>query len=305
MKQIKTVAVLMGGTSSERPVSLNTGAACAEALAKAGYEVHQVDVGKDIARVLTDLMPDVAFNGLHGPVGEDGVIQGLLELLEIPYTHSGVMSSALAMNKEKAKIVAQVAGLPVAQHLVLPTSEISAGHPMAPPYVIKPVAEGSSFGVTIVQEGDAAPVEIAESRSAFGEIMMVERFVPGRELTCAVLGERVLGITEIFPEGSSFYDYKAKYAAGGSRHVCPAELDPALAERIGALSLDAHRALNCRGATRSDFRYDPDRDELIWLEVNTQPGMTRTSLLPELAEHAGIPFEALVTYLIEDASLNR
>ena len=298
------VAVLMGGTSSEREVSLNTGTACADGLEEAGYRVARVDVGDDIAEKLIQIKPNRAFNALHGPVGEDGVIQGLLELLHIPYTHSGVLASSLAMHKVNAKHVAAANGIPVAEHVLALPEEISASHVMAPPYVVKPIAEGSSFGITIVPEGADAP-QLDPGVARYGERLMVERFVPGRELTCAVLGDEALGITEIITQGQDFYDYNAKYADGGSRHVCPAELPQQIEQQIMEQALAAHRAMGCKGATRSDFRYDPEKDELIWLEVNTQPGMTPTSLLPEIAQMRGISFPELVSRLIEDASLNR
>jgi D-alanine-D-alanine ligase len=298
------VAVLMGGLSSEREVSLTTGEACARGLEEAGYRIARVDIGENAAEILMQIRPARAFNALHGPGGEDGVIQGLLELLHIPYTHSGVLASALAMHKVNAKHVAAANGIPVAEHLLATPAEIAAGHVMAPPYVVKPIAEGSSFGVTIVREGDNAP-RLPADMARFGEKLMVERFIPGRELTCAVLGDEALGVTEIIPQGQAFYDYESKYVAGGSRHVCPAELPPEVTARVMELSLAAHRALGCRGATRSDFRYDPEQDELIWLELNTQPGMTPTSLLPEIAQMRGISFPQLVARLIEDASLHR
>lgn len=298
------VAVLMGGLSSEREVSLKTGEACANGLEEAGYLVARVDVKEDIAELLMKIRPTWAFNALHGPGGEDGVIQGLLELLHIPYTHSGVLASALAMHKVNAKHVAAANGIPVAEHIVATAAEISADHIMLPPYVVKPISEGSSFGVTIVSKGDSPPSLTAEVKR-YGEKLLVERFIPGRELTCAVLGDEALGVTEIVPQGQDFYDFDAKYTAGGSHHVCPAELPQDVTQRILELSLDAHRALGCRGATRSDFRYDPNGGELIWLEVNTQPGMTPTSLLPEIAQMRGISFSQLVARLIEDASLNR
>jgi D-alanine-D-alanine ligase len=298
------VAVLMGGLSSERDVSLATGEACARGLEEAGYRIARVDIRENAAELLMQIRPARAFNALHGPGGEDGVIQGLLELLHIPYTHSGVLASALAMHKVNAKHVAAANGIPVAEHLLASPAEIAAGHVMAPPYVVKPIAEGSSFGVTIVREGDNAP-RLPADMARYGERLMVERFIPGRELTCAVLGDEALGVTEIIPQGQAFYDYESKYVPGGSHHVCPADLPAELTQRIMDLSLEAHRALGCRGTTRSDFRYDPEHDELIWLELNTQPGMTPTSLLPEIAQMRGISFSQLVARLIEDASLNR
>jgi len=300
----KHVAVLMGGMSSERPVSLSSGAACAEGLEQAGYRVTQVDVGPDIAEVLMRLKPDVAFNALHGPQGEDGVIQGLLELLRIPYTHSGVRASALAMDKVLAKVIAANAGIPVAAHVLATPDEIAAAHVLPPPYVIKPVADGSSFGVTIIRSGDE-PRSFNADMARYGRRLMVESYVAGQELTCAVLGDRVLGVTEIVPIGHDYYDYDAKYADGGSRHVCPADIPDDLRQRIEEYSLIAHQVLGCRGASRSDFRYDPATEQLIWLELNTQPGMTPTSLLPELGAYRGLNFPALLAWMVEDASLDR
>ena len=303
----KHVAVLMGGWSSERPVSLSSGEACAEGLEQAGYRVTRVDVGRDIAQVLVDLKPEVAFNALHGPFGEDGVIQGVLEILEIPYTHSGVLASALAMNKQKAKSVAAAAGVPVTEHRIVTRAEAAAEHVLPPPYVVKPISEGSSFGVVIVQADQSHPPQsLARDEWTFGEEVMVERYIAGRELTCAVRGDEALGVTEIIPVGAGFYDYDAKYAAGGSKHLCPAPLKPFVYQNVQKLSLEAHRAIGCRGVSRSDFRYDEDGSgEIIWLEVNTQPGMTRTSLVPELAAFAGQSFPELVAWMVEDASCRR
>ena len=303
----KHVAVLMGGWSSERPVSLNSGATCAEALEEAGYRVTRIDVQRDIAEVLARLEPDVAFNALHGPFGEDGTVQGVLEILGIPYTHSGVLASALAMNKEKAKSVAAAAGVPVAEHRIVSRFEAARAHPLPTPYVVKPIAEGSSFGVIIVAADQPHPPQsLAREDWAFGELVMVERFIAGRELTCAVQGEAALGVTEIVPVGHGFYDYDAKYAEGGSKHLCPAPVKPFVYQNVQRLALAAHRAIGCRGVSRSDFRYDEDgTGEIIWLEVNTQPGMTRTSLVPELAALAGQSFPELVTWMVEDASCRR
>lgn len=306
---MKHVAVLMGGFSSERPVSLSSGDACAEALEGHGYNVTRVDVDRNVSSVLQDLKPDVAFNALHGPYGEDGTIQGVLEYLEIPYTHSGVMASALAMDKERSKTIVKRVGVPVAEALVMHRLEAAERHMMEPPYVVKPVNEGSSFGVLIVREDQANPPQQLYSDDwPYGDIVMVERFVAGRELTCGVMGDKVLGVTEIVPEGHAFYDYDAKYAPGGSKHVLPAQILPNVYQKIQKLSLKAHQAIGCRGATRSDFRFD-DREngsgELIWLELNTQPGMTPTSLLPELAEHAGHSFGEFLAWMVEDASCCR
>ena len=305
----KHVAVLMGGWSAERPVSLSTGEACADALERVGYTVTRVDVKRGIASVLTDLKPDVAFNALHGPDGEGGAIQGLLEVLSIPYTHSGVMASALAMNKDRAKVVMAAAGVPVAKHILTNRADAAAAHVMEPPYVIKPVAEGSSFGVLIVSEDmQHPPQELYRDDWPYGEALMAERYVAGRELTCAVMGDVALGVIDIVPQGQAFYDYDSKYRAGGSKHILPAEIPADVYASVQSFSLAAHQALGCRGVTRADFRYD-DRavglGELICLEVNTQPGMTETSLVPEIAEHAGHSFEELVAWMVEDASCDR
>ena len=305
----KHVAVLLGGFSSERPVSLSSGNACANALEAEGYRVTRIDVGRDIAQVLADLRPDVAFNALHGPFGEDGTIQGILEYLALPYTHSGVLASALAMNKEQAKLVAKAAGIPVAESKVVNRFTIRDKHPMQPPYVVKPVNEGSSFGVVIVKEGQSHPPQIITSPDwKYGDIVMVERFIHGRELTCAVMGDVALGVTDIIPVGHSFYDYDSKYVVGGSKHVCPAKISPNIYQKILTLALKAHQAIGCRGVSRSDFRYDDrhsENGEIIWLEVNTQPGMTPTSLVPEIAAQAGHSFGDLLSWMVEDASCLR
>ena len=304
------VAVLMGGLSSEREVSLNSGAACAKALEGEGYKVTKLDVGRDVAAKLTEIAPDVCFNALHGRWGEDGCIQGLLETIGIPYTHSGVLASALAMHKERAKAVLREADVPVAESRVVSRSEAAKGHVMPPPYVIKPPAEGSSVGVYIVREDQAnPPQELNSADWALGEELMVERFIPGRELTCAVMGDEALGVIEIQPAGGlAFYDYESKYAPGGSIHVLPAPLKPNVYQLVQKLSLAAHRALGCRGVSRTDFRFD-DRPEgtgeLICLEINTQPGMTSTSLVPELAAYGGRSFGELVRWIVEDASCDR
>ncbi len=301
------VAVLMGGWSAERPVSLNSGKECADALEEAGFRVTRIDVQRDIADVLSKLRPDVAFNALHGPDGEGGAIQGLLEVLEIPYTHSGMLASALAMDKEKAKAIAAAAGIPVAEHKIVSRFEAAERHIMKPPYVVKPIAEGSSFGVMIVPEDQTHPPQsLARDDWTFGDRVMVERFIPGREITCAVKGDEAMDVTEIVPVGSGFYDYDAKYAEGGSKHLCPAPIKPFVYQNIRTLALEAHRAIGCRGVSRSDFRYDDiGTGEVVWLEVNTQPGMTRTSLVPELAALAGQSFPELVRWMVEDASCRR
>jgi D-alanine-D-alanine ligase len=305
----KHIAVLMGGFSSERPVSLSSGEACALALEGEGYKVTRIDVDRDVSAVLSQLKPDVAFNALHGPFGEDGTIQGILEYLQIPYTGSGVLASALAMDKGQAKKVAAAAGVPVAEACLMNRFEFTSEHPLAPPYVVKPVREGSSFGVVIVKEDQSHPPQVLTSSEwRYGDAVMVERYVAGRELTCGVMGDRALGVTEVVPVGHGFYDYDAKYAAGGSKHVIPAEISPKIYQKIQSLALMAHRAIGCRGVSRSDFRYDDrmsEDGEVIWLEVNTQPGMTPTSLVPEMAAHDGLTFGQFVRWMVEDASCSR
>ncbi|WP_295735998.1 D-alanine--D-alanine ligase [uncultured Bartonella sp.] len=301
------VAVLMGGFSSERPISLSSGAACAEALESVGYKVTKVDVGRDVASRLAEIKPDVAFNALHGIFGEDGRIQGILEFLQIPYTHSGVLASALAMDKGRAKIVAAANGVTVAPSRVMNRFEIGKTHPIEPPYVIKPVYEGSSFGVVIVKAGqNIPPAEITDSSWHYGDEVIVEKYVAGRELTCAVLGDKALDVCEIVPDKSfQFYDFQSKYKPGGSKHVCPASLSPNIYQNVQRMSVAAHQALGCKGVSRSDFRYDEEKGELVWLEVNTQPGMTPTSLVPDMAKVSGLSFGDLVKWMVEDASCMR
>lgn len=302
------VAVLMGGWSAEREVSLRSGAACAAALEGEGYKVSRIDVGHDVASVLAELRPDVAFNALHGRFGEDGCIQGVLEVLEIPYTHSGVLASALAMNKAQAKTIFKAAGIPVARGKVVNRFEAARAHVLTPPYVVKPVCEGSSVGVFIVTEDqEHPPSELSAPDWSGGDEVLVEQYVAGRELTCAVMGGVALGVIDIQPV-QAFYDYQAKYAPGGSIHILPAEISPNIYEFIQKLTLRAHESLGCRGVSRADFRFDDrhgDSGELVCLEVNTQPGMTETSLVPELAAHAGHSFGELVRWMVEDASCDR
>lgn len=303
----KHVAVLMGGFSSERPISLSSGTACAEAIENLGYKVTKVDVGRDVASRLSELKPDIAFNALHGIFGEDGRIQGILEFLQIPYTHSGVLASALAMDKGRAKIVVAANGVTVAPSRVMNRFEIGKIHPIEPPYVIKPVYEGSSFGVVIVKAGqNTPPSEITGSSWHYGDDVIVEKYVAGRELTCAVLGGEALEVCEIVPDKEfQFYDFQSKYKPGGSKHVCPAPLSPNIYQNVQRMSVAAHQALGCRGVSRSDFRFDEEKGELVWLEINTQPGMTPTSLVPDMAKVAGRSFGDLVKWMLEDASCMR
>ena len=304
-----TVVVLMGGWSAEREVSLASGEACANALRRANFNVIPIDVKRETFHaVLNEMKPDVAFNALHGKWGEDGCAAAMLETLRIPYTHSGVLASAIAMHKEKSKCLFRAAGIPVAESRLVELEIAATTHPMAPPYVVKPVDEGSSVGVHIIDNTRNGPASIIlEQREIFGDHVMVERFIPGRELTCAVMGDVALGVIDIVPN-IGFYDYEAKYAPGGSRHILPAEVPLEIYRKVQRYSLLAHQALGCRGVSRSDFRLDdtPGQEpELILLEVNTQPGMTGTSLVPELAVHAGHSFEELVTWMVNDASLDR
>jgi len=306
---MKHVAVLMGGWSAEREVSLRSGKACADALERLGaYRVSRVDVTRDVASTLAALKPDVALNVLHGRPGEDGTMQGLLEVMGIPYTHSGVLASSLAMHKEMTKVILNEADVPVPGGCVAHRLEAAKAHLLPPPYVIKPVAEGSSVGVFIVQKEHAhPPQELNRADWSFGEMVLIEPYIAGKELTCAVMGDRALGVIEIVPT-VKFYDYEAKYGPGGSKHLLPAPVPADVYEEVRRLSLAAHQALECRGVSRADFRYDdtkPGTEGLFCLEVNTQPGMTQTSLVPEMAAYADISFENLVRWMVEDASLGR
>lgn len=308
MNAARHVVVLKGGWSAEREVSLVSGAKCAEALRAQGYRVSEVDVDDTVATVLAELKPDVVFNALHGRWGEDGCVQGMLELLRIPYTHSGVRASAAAMDKPMAKRLFHDAGIASPEGMVMDRHALGVKHPMSPPYVVKPVTEGSSVGVFIVRQGDnAPPQQIAADNWAFGDAVLVERYIPGHELTVVVMGDRALAVTEIVPE-TQFYDYEAKYAAGGSRHVIPADVDAQVYRHAMDVALAAHQLLGCRGVSRADFRYDSSvagRDGLYLLEINTQPGMTPTSLVPEQAAYLGISFGDLCRWLVEDASCAR
>ncbi|TNE58562.1 MAG: D-alanine--D-alanine ligase [Alphaproteobacteria bacterium] len=306
--QSKHVAVLKGGWSAEREVSLVSGRDCAEALREAGYRVSEVDVARDLASVLDGLNPDVVFNALHGQWGEDGCVQGLLEVMGLPYTHSGVLASSLAMDKEKAKLHFRSVGIRCAKSIITDQATAASSLLMEPPYVIKPVAQGSSVGVFMVRVGDNRPPEaLSDPKWDLGDYLMVEEFIDGRELTVAVMGDRALAVTEIDAH-SSFYDYEAKYADGGSTHVIPAKIP----DDVYAMALEqaklAHDVLGCRGVTRTDFRYNDTPDgngALVILETNTQPGMTPTSLVPEQAAHLGISFPELVSWIVEDASCLR
>ncbi|WP_019014919.1 D-alanine--D-alanine ligase [Elioraea tepidiphila] len=300
------VAVLYGGISAEREVSLVSGRQVIPALREAGFEVMPIEVTRDLGALiaaLTAARPDVAFNALHGRFGEDGCIQGILDWLEIPYTHSGVRASALAMDKAAAKSVFAAAGLPIARHRLVTREAFTEAHPLPTPYVVKPVNEGSSVGVEIVRNGDNRRAEIVRNWR-YGAHAMAETYIPGRELTVGVMGDRALAVTDIIAAAGAFYDYESKYAAGGSRHVLPAEIHPDAYEAALDIALRAHQALGCRGATRADLRYDDTEGEpgrLVLLEVNTQPGLTPTSLLPEQAAHLGIAFPALCAWMVEQA----
>src|SRR6266404_1207242 len=304
----KTVAVVMGGWSPEREVSLSSGRECAKALVDRGYKVRVIDVGRDLPALLHVLepRPDVIFNALHGVGGEDGTVQGVFEMLGVPYTHSGVLASAMAMHKPMAKTIFRDAGLPVAEGVVARPEELAERDPMPAPFVVKPVNQGSSVGVRIVRINDNSwREEVTEW--CFGSEMLVERFVPGRELTVAVMGDRALGVCEIVLRGT-FYDYMAKYAVGGSDHLVPAPIPAEVYERALDIALRAHRALGCRGVTRADLRYDDTTEELgglYLLELNTQPGMTPTSLVPDIARQVGIEFDELVAWMVENASCDR
>ncbi|MBV9375787.1 MAG: D-alanine--D-alanine ligase [Alphaproteobacteria bacterium] len=301
----KTVAVLMGGWSPERDVSLSSGRECAKALVDRGYKVRLIDVDRDLPALMRalDPRPDLIFNALHGIGGEDGTVQSIFEMLGIPYTHSGVLASGLAMHKPTAKAVFRDAGLPVVDGIVASPEMLAAGDPLPAPFVVKPTNQGSSVGVRIVRMNDNSwREEVREWR--YGAELLVERFVHGRELTVAVMGDRALGVCEIVPRGS-FYDYTAKYAAGGSDHLTPAPVPPAVYEAALDIGLRAHRALGCRGVSRADLRYDDTLagcGRLYLLEVNTQPGMTPTSLVPDIARHVGIGFDELVAWMAENAS---
>jgi D-alanine-D-alanine ligase len=296
------ICVLKGGLSAEREVSLSSGHECAKALRVAGYEVIELDARGDVVQRLIDIAPDIVFNALHGRYGEDGCIQGILEWLRIPYTHSGILASALAMDKERSKAAFRAAGLPVVPSVIAAKADVMAAHLMTPPYVVKPNNEGSSVGVYLVMDGANAPPNLSDDMPEF---VMVEAFAPGRELTTTVVGDRALTVTDILTDG--WYDYDAKYTPGGSRHVLPADVPAEIHAACLEYALRAHQALGCRGVSRTDFRWDSARglEGLILLETNTQPGMTPTSLVPEQAAHCGISFADLCRWMVEDASCDR
>jgi len=308
-KSMKHIVVLMGGPSAEREVSLRSGAACAKALRETGYKVTELDMAKDVAQRLSELKPDAVFNALHGNFGEDGCVQGMLELMQIPYTHSGLLASSVAMDKPMAKTIFAASGLLCPQGVTLPLSELTKGSdPMKRPFVVKPASEGSSVGVYIVTKQDNRTLQvILEKETEQDRLYLVEQYIPGRELTVAVLDDVPLGVTEIRPvEG--FYDYTNKYTDGKTEHLCPAPLPEKEYQAVMQMALAAHRALGCRGLSRADFRYDdtdPSKGKFYLLEVNTQPGMTALSLSPELAAHAGISFNALVEKLVKGAKLGK
>ncbi len=307
MSPYHRIAVLMGGRSAEREVSLSSGRGVMQALAEEGFDPVSVDPGEDLMGQLRAAEPDAVFNALHGRFGEDGTVQGILEWMRIPYTHSGVLASALAMHKERTKDIYRVAGLPVAKSLVVDRHAAAASHLMEPPYVVKPVNEGSSVGIFIIRKGDnRPPAALGSDTWNLSSEMMVEEFIPGRELTVSVMGDRALGVTEITTE-LAFYDYEAKYAPGGSKHVLPAQLPDAIARDCREMAVTAHQALGCRGVSRTDFRYDDTAavPRLILLETNTQPGMTPTSLVPEQAAHLGMSYAKLCRWMVEDASCDR
>lgn len=314
MSSTLRIAVLMGGMSPEREVSLVSGEACAKALEGEGYQVIRIDAAPNLWEQLHQADPDVVFNALHGEWGEDGRVQGVLDMFGAPYTHSGVMASSLAMDKHRAKAVLRDVGIHVAAGQLVPRADAARSHVLTPPYVIKPNAQGSSVGVYIVPEGAEAPSSDIAQNAAMGDLVLAEAFAPGRELTVTVLGDKALGVTEIIPR-TEWYDYEAKYADGGSRHEVPANIPAKVAEICMDWALLAHQALGCRGLTRSDFRFDDNNDineaktnivnKIVMLELNTQPGMTPTSLAPEQAANLGMNFGQLCRWIVEDASWPR
>ncbi|PHS27942.1 MAG: D-alanine--D-alanine ligase [Robiginitomaculum sp.] len=295
------IAVLLGGLSAEREVSLVSGKACADALRNKGWQVSEIDAGRDLAAHLETIRPEFVFNALHGAWGEDGTVQGILETFGVPYTHSGVAASALAMDKHRAKAVLEAVGIACPKSVLTNRFEAAKNHILPPPYVAKPNAQGSSVGVVIVKEGaNRPPAILASDDWPYGDEILIEEYIPGRELTVAVLGDRALAVTEICTQ-TAFYDYEAKYADGGSVHQIPADIPQSIEKMALEQALAAHRALDCEGLTRSDFRYDDENNFLRLLEINTQPGMTATSLAPEQANHVGIGFDDLIEWMAENA----
>lgn len=304
------IAVLKGGMSPERDVSLVTGAAIASSLRAQGYDVTEIDMAVNLWEQLHNADPDIVINGLHGEWGEDGRVQGVLDLFGAPYSHSGVMASALAMDKHRAKAVLRDVGITVPDGMLVPREHAAQEHPMEPPYVVKPNAQGSSVGVYIVKSGDQPAAAMAHNKD-MGELVLVERFIPGRELTVAVMGDKALAVTEIIPN-TAWYDYEAKYTDGGSHHVIPAQISEQAAQLCKTWAILAHETLGCRGVSRSDFRFNEKSSEkmnivnkMVMLELNTQPGMTPTSLVPEQAEYVGMDFDQLCRWMVEDASWPR
>lgn len=304
---MKRIAVVMGGTNHEREVSLMSAAGCLRALEELGYEAYPVDIqDSDWIAQLLQKRPDAIFNALHGKGVEDGKIQGVFEHINIPYTHSGVLASAIGMDKCVSKALFQARGIPVAPHRIALASDAAQTHLMSPPYVIKPLNQGSSVGVHIIRTNDDVP-HFLTTDWVFGSHVLLERYIPGYELTCGILNDEPLGILDIQIPDNIFYNYSAKYTSGGSHHAQPTYLSPSLRRQVETMALMAHQALGCRGVTRSDFRLDPTQGEegLFLLEINTQPGMTPTSLVPEMATHRGMSYNQLVDWMIQDASCHR
>ncbi|ADR52575.1 D-alanine--D-alanine ligase [Candidatus Liberibacter solanacearum CLso-ZC1] len=302
----KHVVVLMGGISSERDVSLLSGRVCAAALEDWGFKVTSIDVDRSIGLILSHLKPDIAFNALHGGFGEDGLIQSILEFLEIPYTHSGILASALSMDKMRAKKIVSSSGVSVCPSVLVNRITMDSQHVMSPPYIIKPLKGGSSLGVIVVTEGESVPLDVLQSSSwIHGDQLLVEQYINGIELSCGIMGEQALSVTEIVSQKSDFYTYDSKYSSSVSSHVLPANIPWSILQEVRRISVVAHQAIGCRGISRSDFIFDPVSKEIFWLEINTQPGMTNVSIFPEMAAYAGYSFRDLLLWMLEDASCSR
>ncbi|MBY7649809.1 MAG: D-alanine--D-alanine ligase [Candidatus Liberibacter europaeus] len=302
----KHIAVLMGGTSSERSVSLSSGQACSSVLENKGFKVSKVDFDRSSMDILSNLKPDVALNVLHGGFGEGGGIQGILECLEIPYTHSGILASALSMDKFRSKKIVGALGVPVCPSILVDRLSMDENHVMTPPYIIKPVNGGSSLGIVLVKEGESVPLDFLQSSDwCYGNQLLVEKYIDGVELTCGIIGDKPLDVIEIVAKNSNFYNYDAKYSLAKSEHILPANIPPDIYEEIQKLSSLAHKSIGCCGISRSDFIFDNVSQKIFWLEINTQPGMTPTSLFPEMASYAGYCFEDLLSWMLEDASCMR